>query len=288
MISFLTECIGIRDDKFVGEGHKFQQEVSDSVQEGFEAGVIHQRPAIVNLQCDQDHPTQSMADLLFLAKQFGGLENLKGKKIAMSWAYSPSYGKPLSVPQAIITLMTRFGMEVVLAHPEGYNLLPETTDIAAKFAEQSGGSFKIVNSMDEAFVNADIVYPKSWLAYDYAVERTNLIRSGAMNDKNLHELEVQILENNKKFIDWECTEERMKLCKPDAIWCHCLPCDTTGLTCEHGEVDIATFEKFRTLSWKEASNKPWAIAAMILATRFKDAPATLEKIVARGAQRRLE
>ena len=44
---------------------------------------------------------------------------LKGKKVAMTWAYSPSYGKPLSVPQGVIGLMTRFGMDVVLAHPEG-------------------------------------------------------------------------------------------------------------------------------------------------------------------------
>ena len=73
----------------------------------------------VNLQCDIDHPTQSMADMLHIIHTFGGVENLKGKKIAMTWAYSPSYGKPLSVPQGIIGLMTRMGMDVVLAHPEG-------------------------------------------------------------------------------------------------------------------------------------------------------------------------
>ena len=48
----------------------------------------------------------------------------------MTWAYSPSYGKPLSVPQGVIGLMTRFGMDVVLAHPEGYDVMPEVEEIA--------------------------------------------------------------------------------------------------------------------------------------------------------------
>src|SRR5215218_523559 len=126
MISFLAETIGIRDDIFLGEGDKYMQEVSNAVDEGHREGVLAQRPCVINLQSDLDHPTQSMADLMHLQKTFGSLENLKGKKIAMTWAYSPSYGKPLSVPQAIIALMTRFGMHVTLAHPEGYDLVPST------------------------------------------------------------------------------------------------------------------------------------------------------------------
>ena len=94
------------------------------MQEGFEKGVLHQRPSIINLQCDVDHPTQALADLLHLKRHFGSLEKLKGKKLAMTWAYSPSYGKPLSVPQGIIGLMTRFGMQVSLAYPVGYGLIP--------------------------------------------------------------------------------------------------------------------------------------------------------------------
>jgi len=132
MISFLTEVIGIRDDLFLGEGHKYQKEVADSVEAGFREGVLPQRPSVINLQCDRDHPTQSLADMTHLIKTFGSLEALKGKRIAMTWAYSPAYGKPMSVPQGIIGLMTRFGMDVVLAHPEGYDLIPEIVDIAAR------------------------------------------------------------------------------------------------------------------------------------------------------------
>jgi len=132
MISFLTDTIGIRDDMYLGEGNKYMREVAAALDEGFEQGVLPKRPGIVNLQCDMDHPTQSLADLLHLKQEFGSLENLKGKKIVMSWAYSPSYGKPLSVPQGIIALMTRFGMDVELAHPEGYDLIPEVLEIAKK------------------------------------------------------------------------------------------------------------------------------------------------------------
>src|SRR5512137_706766 len=160
MISFLTEVIGIRDDMFLGEGNAYMREVGRAVQEGFEKGVLHQRPSVINLQCDVDHPTQVLADLLHLKREFGSLEALRGKKIAMTWAYSPSYGKPLSVPQGVITLMTRFGMEVVLAHPQGYDLQPETLQIAGRHAAASGGSFRQVGSMAEAFAGADIVYPK--------------------------------------------------------------------------------------------------------------------------------
>ena len=103
-----------------------------------------------------------MADMLHVIHYFGGVENLKGKKIAMTWAYSPSYGKPLSVPQGVIGLMTRFGMDVVLAHPEGYDVMPEVEEIAKKNAAATGGSYKKVSTMEEAFDGADIVYPKSW------------------------------------------------------------------------------------------------------------------------------
>ncbi|MBV7274129.1 knotted carbamoyltransferase YgeW, partial [Clostridium sp. PL3] len=86
MISFMADVIGIRDDMFIGKGNKYMHEVSDAVKQGNEDGILEQRPTLVNLQCDIDHPTQSMADMLHIIHEFGGIENLKGKKIAMTWA----------------------------------------------------------------------------------------------------------------------------------------------------------------------------------------------------------
>ncbi|KAA6327493.1 MAG: Ornithine transcarbamylase, partial [Streblomastix strix] len=132
MVSFLTEVIGIRDDKWIGQGHNYMVEVGQAVNDGYKNGILPRRPVVINLQCDEDHPTQALADLVHLTQHFGGLDKLKGKKLAMTWAYSPSYGKPLSVPQGIIALLTRFGVDVALAHPKGYELLPEILEEAKK------------------------------------------------------------------------------------------------------------------------------------------------------------
>jgi knotted carbamoyltransferase YgeW len=265
MISFLAEIIGIRDDMFLGEGNKYMREVSDAVQEGFEKGVLHRRPNVVNLQCDIDHPTQSLADLGKLKDYFGGFENLKGKKLAMTWAYSPSYGKPLSVPQGIVTLMTRFGMDVTLAYPEGYNLIPE---LEAK-VKSDNPSFKVVNSMEEAFKDADIVYPKSWAPFEVMKQRTTLLQN---SDKDgLKELEKKCLANNAKYKNWECDEAKMKLTKGgEALYMHCLPADITDVSCKEGEVSKDVFEKYRIHTYHEASYKPFVIAAMILSSKFEN------------------
>ena len=157
MISFMADVIGIRDDMYIGKGNAYMHTVSEAVQEGYRDGVLEQRPTLVNLQCDIDHPTQCMADMLHIINHFGGVEKLKGKKIAMTWAYSPSYGKPLSVPQGVIGLMTRFGMDVVLAHPEGYEVMGGVEEVARRNAAATGGSFARTNDMAEAFAGADIV-----------------------------------------------------------------------------------------------------------------------------------
>lgn len=268
MISFLAETIGIRDDMFLGEGNKYMREVGAAVQEGFDKGVLHRRPSVVNLQCDIDHPTQTLADLMQLRSHFGSLEALRGKKIAMTWAYSPSYGKPLSVPQGVIGLMTRFGMNVSLAHPKGYDLIPEVLTVAKTNASQRGGSFNVVESMEEAFENADVVYPKSWAPFQVMQRRTELLNK---NDKQgLVELEKECLGNNARYKSWECDEQKMKLTKKgNALYMHCLPADISGVSCTQGEVSKNVFEKYRLATYAEASFKPFVIAAIIFLTRIE-------------------
>ncbi|MBN1652107.1 MAG: knotted carbamoyltransferase YgeW [Bacteroidales bacterium] len=284
MISFLSDIIGIRDDMYLGAGNAYMREVGAALDDGFTQGVLPQRPGIINLQCDIDHPTQSMADLAHLKNYFGSLENLKGKKLAMTWAYSPSYGKPLSVPQGIIGLLTRFGMEVELAYPEGYGLIPEVMETAAKQAKETGGSFKVVNSMDEAFKNADIVYPKSWAPFEVMGQRTELLRN---NDRDgLKALEQKALQNNAKFMDWEADAEKMKLTKNgSALYMHCLPADISGISCKHGEVSADVFEKYRIETYKEAGYKPYVIAAMMLSNRYKDPGSVLSELLKAGVKR---
>jgi knotted carbamoyltransferase YgeW len=284
MISFLSEIIGIRDDMYLGAGNTYMREVGAALDEAIADGVLPQRPGIINLQCDIDHPTQSMADLLHLKTVFGSLKKLKGKKIAMTWAYSPSYGKPLSVPQGIIGLMTRLGMQVDLAYPEGYGLIPDVVDMAGKQAEKNGGSFRVVNSMEEAFTGADIVYPKSWAPFHVMQRRTELL---TRNDHpGLRELEKECLASNAQFKDWECTEEKMQLtrdCK--ALYMHCLPADISGVSCTEGEVAASVFDRYRVPLYKQAGFKPYIIAAMMLTNRFPNPGEILREIAENGEGR---
>jgi len=278
MISFLAEVIGIRDDMFLGAGHSSMVEVGEALTEGAREGVLHRRPSIINLQCDVDHPTQSLADLAWLKKHFGGLDKLKGKKLAMSWAYSPSYGKPLSVPQGVIGLMTRFGMDVTLAHPEGYSLIPEVVDLARKNAAESGGKFRVVGSMEEAFQGAHVVYPKSWAPYHVMQRRTELLEQG--DKEGLKALEKECLANNARFTGWECDRAKMNLTAGKAaLYMHCLPADITDVSCKQGEVSAEVFEQYRIPTYHEASYKPFVISALMALSRLKNPAARLEALV---------
>ncbi len=284
MISFMADVIGIRDDMYIGKGNAFMREVSAAVTSGYDEGVLPSRPTIVNLQCDIDHPTQAMADMLHIIHEFGGIEQLKGKKVAMTWAYSPSYGKPLSVPQGIIGLMTRFGMDVHLAHPEGYEVMPEVEAVAEKNAKSSGGTFTKSNCMKTAFENADIVYPKSWAPFAAMEKRTNLY--GNNDFDGIKALEKELLEQNANHKSWICNEEIMKLTKDaNALYLHCLPADISGVSCDEGEVGASVFDRYRTKLYKQAGFKPYIIAAMIVLSKIKNPQALLMSLLKRNRKR---
>lgn len=266
MIGFLTEVVGIRDDIFLGEGHEYMVEMGASLAESWQRGILRQHATVLNLQSDLDHPTQSLADLCHLVKHFGGFEALKGRRLAMTWAYSPSYGKPLSVPQGVIALMTRFGMDVVLAHPQGYDLEADAIEPAKRFAAASGGRFSITHSMEEAFEGADIVYPKSWASAGVMRERTRLLRAGESG--KLAALEKQALAENAQHTHWHCDEAMMARTRGGhALYMHCLPADISGVSCERGEVSAGVFEAARLSTYREAAYKPYVVAALILAMR---------------------
>jgi knotted carbamoyltransferase YgeW len=282
MIAFLTEVIGIRDDMYLGYGHTYMKQVSEAVREGHLEGVLPQIPTLVNLQCDLDHPTQSLADLLHLLRHFGSLEALRGKKIAVTWAYSPSYGKPLSVPQGLIGLMSRFGMEVHLAYPEEYSLIPEIEELAEENSREAGGGFHKSHSMEEAFAGADVVYPKSWAPYEIMQRRTGLLKAG--DSRALADLEKECLELNKRYIDWECGEELMKRTN-GALYLHCLPADISGVSCEHGEVAESVFERFRLSTYRQAGYKPYIIAAMMFLSKVRNPRTVLSELLQRRKAR---
>lgn len=174
------------------------------------------RVPVLNMQCDVYHPFQILADMQTIIEKFG--RDLRNKTINVSWAYAASYQKPISVPQSLILLMTRFGMNVRLTHPPEYKLMPDIVEQAQENARMSRGSFEIGHDFDAGFKGADIVYPKSWGALLTTTDNAESARIG------------------KQYTDWITDERRMALANDDAIYMHCLPADR-GLEVTNGVID---------------------------------------------------
>ena len=263
MLGMNSHALGVRHDLILGEGNAFMRDVKKGIDDYLGATDDPRTVPVVNLQCDIDHPTQTLADLCWLREHFGSADALRGKKIGVSWAYSPSYAKPLSVPQGLITLLTRFGAHVTLAHPEGYRLMEPCMEAGQRHATESGGSFHATHDMDEAFADAVAVYPKSWGPYELMLERVQANRDkdeGAMRG-----IEERALTLNARHRDWICDERRMGLTRGgDALYMHCLPADigaevTPGVMAKH-QVHVA----------REASFKIYVIMAMLAVAKIPD------------------
>jgi N-acetylornithine carbamoyltransferase len=163
------------------------------------------RVPVLNMQCDFYHPFQILADLLTIMEKKGN--DLRGRRMVVSWAYAASYLKPISVPQSLILQMPRFGMDLVLAHPPEFNLMPEIMEQAREQAQKYNTGFEVVDDMDEAFKDADILYAKSW---GPLCTTTDPDEGKRIQDQ---------------YQDWITDERRMALAKDDAIYMHPLPAD---------------------------------------------------------------
>ena len=185
---------------------------------------------ILNMQDDVDHPCQAMADLMTIMEVFGR-SNLRGRKFVISWTYAPKYVRPLSVPQSLVWLMPRFGLDVTLAYPQGFQLMPEVMDKARQFAQDAGVSLTETHDMDAAFENADIVYPKSW--------------GPIMVTEEPRQVEAMVDQNK----GWCATQKRMKLTKKEAIYMHCMPIDRGH------EAEDEVIDGPQSVIYREAENR---------------------------------
>jgi len=210
--------LAIRHDLVPYEGNAYMREVAKW------ADI-----PVINLQCDVDHPTQTLADLMTLRERRG--RDLRGLRVAVSWAFAPSYAKPLSVPQGLLMLLPRFGIDVVLAHPPGLDLMPEVMKRAEEAAATGGGKITYVDDMDAAFEGADVVYPKSWGRLDLFTDER-----AALADAAQHK-------------GWICDARRMSLARPDSLYMHCLPADRGS------EVTDEVIDGPRSVVYDEAENR---------------------------------
>ena len=165
--------------------------------------------------------------------------------------------------------------------------MPEVEEVAKKNAAASGGSFSKTNNMAEAFKDADIVYPKSWAPFAAMEKRTNLYGEGDFD--GIDKLEKELLAQNAEHKDWCCTEELMKTTKDGkALYLHCLPADINDVSCKDGEVAASVFDRYRVPLYKEASFKPYIIAAMIFLAKTKDPQATLKALAENAKPRHFQ
>ena len=163
------------------------------------------RSPVINMQCDKFHPCQIMADYMTIREKFG--RDTRGLKIGVAWTSAPNYVRPMSVPQSLILLMPRFGLDVTLAHPPEFNLMPEIMEQARANASAAGVSFTVSESFDDAFQDADIVIPKSWGPLSHTQDEQEGLRLIG------------------KYPDWVCNEEKMALTGNNSIYMHPLPAD---------------------------------------------------------------
>ena len=219
ILSSYGHGMAIRHDKVPGEGNAYIREVAAAS----EAPVI-------NLQCDIDHPTQQLADLMTIEEHFG-TRDLSGMKICVSWAFAPSYAKPMSVPQGLALLLPRFGAELTIARPPEFRLMPTVMDQAQKLASEGGGSIVEVDDMDAGFEGARVVYPKSWGA------------------EHLFGDEAKALALNARYRDWICDSRRMGIAAKDSIYMHCLPADRGN------EVTDEVIDGDQSVVFQEAENR---------------------------------
>ena len=197
------------------------------------------RVPVLNMQCDLYHPHQVLADLMTIREKLG---DPRGKTITVSWAYAASYQKPISVPQDLILLATRYGMNVRLVHPPEFKLMPEIVDAATDNARRSGGSLELMDDFDAGFRDSDVVYAKSWGALLTAAD----------------EADGAAIAN--RYTDWITDERRMALAGDGAIYMHPLPAD------RNVEVADAVIDGPQSVVYDEAENRLHAQKAVMALT----------------------
>jgi N-acetylornithine carbamoyltransferase len=198
------------------------------------------RVPVLNMQCDFYHPFQILADLMTIIEKKG--RDLTGKRLVVSWAYAASYLKPISVPQSLILQMPRFGLDVVLAHPPEFKLMPQILDQAQEQASKYGAGFEVMDDMEVAFKGADIVYAKSWGPL--------LTTTDEKEGKRIQD----------RYKDWITDERMISLAKEDAIYMHPLPAD------RNIEVTDGVIDGPQSVVFDEAENRLHAQKAVMALT----------------------
>jgi ornithine carbamoyltransferase len=190
---------------------------------------------VMNLQCDLYHPFQALADLMTMKEKIGDLRRVK---VSIIWAYAESHKKPISVPVSQILLFPRYGMDVVLAHPKGWELPDWVIAKAKTNAEKYGGTVTVTNNEQEAYEGAHVVIPKNWGSW--VTDQTGATAVGASK---------VVDDKLKAQRSWKCTDAKMALADKDVMYMHALPAD------RNHEVEDSVIDGPHSIVYDEAENR---------------------------------
>ncbi len=192
--------LGIRilEDKIsrYGEGDELIREYAE-----------HASIPVFSMAHDRYHPMQGLADIMGIREHLG--PDLKGKKILVTWAHGALARSLCSVQEALL-ICSRYGMDVTVAHPEGYDLDEEVLSWTKANCEAHGAKFEIVHDPRSGYEGAHVVYSRNWMS------------PKAYEGGTFHKQEE--IERALKLTDWICDAERMALTN-DALFTHPMPID---------------------------------------------------------------
>ncbi len=237
MYEIFGDAVGIRildkaiDYKY-GEGHRVIREVAK-----------HAKVPVINMADDQEHPTQALGDIMTMEEKLG---NVKGKKFVIMWGYAPVIRGYSSI-HADILIATRFGMDVVVAHPPGFELPEKYVEWAKQNARESGGSIEFVNDYRQALEGAHVVFPRSWCSRKLA----------ELGESRFGKEELRIYQ---KYRDWRLKVEDLDLMDKHGIITHVLP------VLRDYEADDEVMDSSRSVIYEQAENNLFAKATVLLLT----------------------
>ncbi len=263
-----AHALGVRHE-LAGRGAPFLRDVLRGLDDYLKATNDPRPVPLVNLGSDEDHPSHTLGDLLWLREVLG--RDLRGRRVAVTWAHAPrAAAGPSALARGLLTLLPRFGAEVVLAHPEGFELEEPAFAEAEQLARQAPGSLSRARSLEEAFRGAAVVYPLCWAPSALLRERAAL--GEQPEPAALRELEARAREAAARHASWRCDEDSMGR-TADAVLLHTFPADGES------EATPAVLERFRTQVARQANKKVYALMALLAAAKVRGLWGRLQQLL---------
>lgn len=202
----------------------------------------HAEIPVINMADDVYHPSQAITDIFTLKEKFGG--RLEKKKYVLLWTYS-DHVRSWGSMQDEMLISTKYGMDTVLAYPEGFDLDEKLVQEAKDNAKKAGGSLEVSHDADDAMGGADVVFPRSWASHECVMTGMNRFTK---------EREVEL---HARYKDWRLTKKMTDLMSKEGVVTHVLP------VFRGQEADDDVMDGPRSVIYDQAENLLYVRAAVL-------------------------